>query len=137
MGDVTLVDAMFQDGYKCGITDKLMGALTDELAGERGITREEQDQFALESQQKARAAKEEGFFAKVIVPVEVPQRRRPPAIFQEDEHPRPDATLESLAKLRPAFNRDGTITAGTSSGITDGACCVVVTSRQKAEELDL
>lgn len=137
MGDVTLVDAMFQDGYTCGITESLMGTLTDEVARELEITREDQDKFALESQQKARAAKESGFFEKVIVPVEIPQRRAAPLIFQEDEHPRADTTLESLSRLRPAFNREGTITAGTSSGITDGACCVVVASRQRAKELDL
>ena len=137
MGDVTLVDAMFQDGYQCGITDKLIGELMDDVATERGITRKEQDQFAVESQQKARAAKERGFFAKVIVPLEVPQRRPPPLMFQDDEHPRSDTTLESLSRLRPAFDRDGTITAGTSSGITDGACGLVVASRKKADELGL
>ena len=137
MGDTTLVDAMYQDGYRCGITGALMGELMDAMAEEQGITREEQDRFALGSQRKARAAKDSGFFAKVIVPVDVPQRRGPPLVFQEDEHPRPDTTPETLSRLRPVFNPEGTITAGTSSGITDGACCVVVASKQRAEELDL
>jgi len=137
MGDVTLVDAQFRDGYHCGIEHKHMGLLTDVYAEELGITREEQDQFGFESQQKAAKAKESGFFAKTIVPVEVPQRRGPPTIVQEDETPRPDTTLEVLAKLPPAFRPEGTITAGNAPPIPDGASAMVVASREKADELGL
>ena len=137
LGDVTLVDAMYADGYRCGIEHKQMGELTDDLAKEYEITREEQEQFALESQQKYKAAKERGFYPKSIVPLEIPQRRGPALVFDEDECPRPDTTPEALARLRPAFSADGTITAGTSPPIPDGACCVVVMSREKADELNL
>lgn len=137
MGDVTLVDALYKDGYHCGIEHQHMGALTDDLARELGITREEQDRFALESQQKAAKAKESGFFAKTIIPIEVPQAKGAPIVFQEDEAPRPDTTLEVLAKLRLAFRPDGTITAGNAPPITDGASAVVVASRDKASELGL
>lgn len=137
MGDVTLVDGQLKDGYHCGIEHQHMGALIDDLARELGITREEQDRFAVDSQQKATKAKESGFFAKTIVPVEVPQRKGAPIVFQEDEAPRPDTTLEILAKLRPAFRPDGTITAGNAPPIPDGASAVVVTSREKSDELGL
>lgn len=137
MGDVTLVDAQYKDGYHCGIEHVHMGLLTDVLAEELGITREEQDRFALESQQKAAKAKESGFFAKTIVPVEIPQRKGPPIVFQEDEAPRPDTTPEGLAKLRPAFRPEGTITAGNAPPIPDGASAVVVASREKSNELGL
>ncbi len=137
MGDVTLVDGQFKDGYHCGIEHVHMGLLTDVLAEELGITREEQDQFAFEGQQKAAKAKKSGFFAKTIIPIEVPQAKGAPIVFQEDEAPRPDTTLEVLAKLRLAFRPDGTITAGNSPPITDGASAVVVTSRDKAGELGL
>ncbi|HUV55742.1 MAG TPA: acetyl-CoA C-acetyltransferase [Dehalococcoidales bacterium] len=138
MGDVTLVDGLLHDGYHCGIEHEHMGLLTDRYAEELGITREEQDQFSLESQQKVAKANESGFFAKTIVPVEVPQRKgRPPITIQEDETPRPDSTLEGLAKLPPAFRSNGTITAGNAPPIPDGASAVVVTSREKADELGI
>lgn len=137
MGDLVLDDAMLKDGYRCGIEKELMGKLTESLAQKYGISRAEQDQFALESQQKVDAAKKSGFYAKVIVPVEIKQKKGPPILFQEDEHPRPNTTLESLAKLPPVYMEDGTITAGTSSGITDGACAMVVMSKDKANELKL
>jgi len=137
MGDVTLVDGQFKDGYHCGIEHVHMGLLTDILAEELGITREEQDQFALESQQKAAKAKESGFFAKTIVPVEIKQPRGEPIICKEDETPRSDTTLEGLARLRPAFRDNGTITAGNAPPIPDGAAAMVVMSREKADELGL
>jgi acetyl-CoA C-acetyltransferase len=137
MGDVTLVDAQYKDGYHCGIEHVHMGLLTDVLAEELGITREEQDRFALESQQKAAKAKESGFFAKTIVPVEMPQSKGPPIVFQEDEAPRPDTTLEGLAKLRPAFRPEGTITAGNAPPIPDGASAIILASREKSNELGL
>ncbi len=137
MGDVTLVDAMYKDGYHCGVEHVHMGLLTDLLAEELGITREEQDQFALESQQKAAKAKESGFFTKTIVPIEVSQRKGAPIVFQEDEALRPDTTLEKLSKLRTAFRPDGTITAGNAPPITDGASAIILASREKATELGL
>ena len=137
MGDVTLVDGQLHDGYHCGIEHEHMGLLTDRYAEELGITREEQDQFALESEQKVAKARENGFFAKTIVPVEVPQRRGPPIIMQQDETPHPDTTLEALAKLPPAFHPDGTITAGNAPPIPDGASAIIMTSPEKADELGL
>ncbi len=137
LGDVTLVDGQFRDGYHCGIEHEHMGLLTDRYAEELGITREEQDQFALESEQKVAKAKESGFFAKAIVPVEVPQRKGPPITIQEDETPHPDTTLEGLAKLPPAFRPTGTITAGNAPPIPDGASAVVVASREKVDELGI
>jgi len=137
MGDVTLVDGQYKDGYHCGIEHVHMGLLTDVLAEELGITREEQDQFAYESQQKVAKAKESGFFAKTIVPVEVKQPRGEPIICKEDETPRSDTTMEKLARLRPAFRSEGTITAGNAPPIPDGAAAMVVMSREKADELGL
>ncbi len=136
MGNAVLEDAMFKDGYLCGIEGQLMGAMADGLAEEYGISRLEQEQFAIESQQKAAAAIKAGFYARVIVPIEVKQKAGA-FLFQEDEHPRSDITLEDLAKLKPAFNKDGTITAGTSSGITDGACALIVMSKERADNLKL
>jgi len=136
MGNTVLEDAMFKDGYLCGIEGQLMGALTDGLAEKYGISRLEQEQFAVESQQKTAAAMKAGFYAKVIVPVEVKQKAGI-FLFQEDEHPRSETTLEGLAKLSPAFNKDGTVTAGTSSGITDGACALIVMSKERADKLKL
>ena len=136
MGNTVLEDAMFKDGYLCGIEGQLMGALTDGLAEKYGISRLEQEQFTVESQQKTAAAMKAGFYAKVIVPVEVKQKAGI-FLFQEDEHPRSETTLEGLAKLSPAFNKDGTVTAGTSSGITDGACALIVMSKERADKLKL
>jgi len=101
------------------------------------ITRQEQDQFALESQRRAAAAMTEGRFADEIVPVPVPQKKGDPVLVSKDEHPRPDTTLEALAKLRPAFRKDGTVTAGNSSGINDGAAALLLMSDRKAKELGL
>ena len=136
MGNAVLEDAMFKDGYLCGIEGQLMGAMTDGLAEKYGISRLEQEQFAIESQQKTAAAIKAGFYTKVVVPVEVKQKAGT-FLFQEDEHPRPDTTLEGLAKLGPAFNKNGTVTAGTSSGITDGACALIVMSKERADKLKL
>ena len=137
MGNVQLDDAMIKDGYRCGIEGKLMGLLTEELAKKYSISREEQEQFALESQQKTAGAIEKGFFSQVIVPVEVPQRKGPSILFERDECPRPNVTLDKLAKLSPAFAKDGTITPGTSSGIADAACALIVMAKEKADELGI
>ena len=111
---------------------------TAEVVAERyGITREEQDAFAAESQRRAASAVSEGAFGTEIVPVEVPQRKGDPVVVSQDEHPRPDVTPEGLARLRPAFRAGGTVTAGSSSGINDGAAAILVASREAARELAL
>jgi len=114
-----------------------MGETAEVVAEEFGVTREEQDAFALESQRRAGVAIAEGRFRDEIVPVEIPQRRGPPLVIETDEHPRPDTTKEALAKLRPVFKREGTVTAGNSSGINDGAAALLVMEEQRALELGL
>jgi acetyl-CoA C-acetyltransferase len=136
-GDVVLRDHMALDGLTDAYDNVSMGESTDRHSRRYGITREEQDAFGAASHRKAATAQKNGVFAEEIVPVEVPQRRGDPIVISEDEGIRPDTTPETLAKLRPAFGADGTITAGTSSPISDGAAAVVVMSRSKAEELGL
>jgi acetyl-CoA C-acetyltransferase len=136
-GDVTLLDHMAFDGLTDAYDDVSMGESTDRHNATLGITREEQDAFGAASHQKAAAAQKNGAFAEEIVPVEVPQRRGDAVLISEDEGVRPDTTPEVLAKLRPAFGAGGTITAGTSSPISDGAAAVVVMSRARAESLGL
>ncbi|HEX6338747.1 MAG TPA: acetyl-CoA C-acetyltransferase [Jiangellaceae bacterium] len=133
-GDVTMLDHMAYDGLYDIFTDQAMGALTDST----GVpTRQEQDEFSARSHQRAAAAWKNGLFDDEVVPVEIPQKRGEPVLFSEDEGIRPDTTAEGLAKLRPSFSPDGTITAGSASQISDGACAVVVMSKAKAEELGL
>ncbi|HEX6497707.1 MAG TPA: acetyl-CoA C-acetyltransferase [Micromonosporaceae bacterium] len=136
-GDVTLLDHMAFDGLTDAYDNISMGESTDRYSAKLGISREEQDAFGAASHQRAAAAQKNGVFAEEIVPVEIPQRKGDPLVVSEDEGIRPDTTPETLAKLRPAFGKDGTITAGTSSPISDGACAVVVMSKAKAEELGL
>jgi acetyl-CoA C-acetyltransferase len=136
-GDATLVDSMAYDGLWDSFTNAAMGALTDKQNARLGITREQQDEFAARSHQRAAAAQKEGRFAAEIVTVEVPQRRGDPLVVDRDEGVRPETTPQSLAKLPPAFAADGTVTAGSASQISDGACAVVVTSKAKADELGL
>jgi acetyl-CoA C-acetyltransferase len=136
MGDWTLVDSMIKDGLEDVFNAYHMGCTAENIAEKYGITRQEQDQFALASQQKAKAAIAAGRFKDEIVPIEIPQRKGPPLVFQQDEHPR-DTSLESLAKLRPAFNPQGSVTAGNASGINDGAAAVIMTTARKAKELNL
>jgi len=114
-----------------------LGETAEVVAEECGVTRAEQDAFALESQRRAAAAIEAGRFDDEIVPVEVPQRKGPPLRVDRDEHPRPEVTAEALAALRPVFRKDGTVTAGSASGINDGAAALLVTSRAAAAELGL
>jgi 3-oxoadipyl-CoA thiolase len=114
-----------------------MGETAENVAKRYGISREEQDAYALLSQQRAAAAIEAGVFADEIVPVEVQKRRGEPLLVEQDEHPRADTTMEKLAKLRPAFREQGTVTAGNSSGLSDGAAAVLVMSREKAEAIGL
>jgi acetyl-CoA C-acetyltransferase len=136
-GDTTLVDAMAYDGLWDAFTDVPMGLLTENHNGTLGINREEQDAFAAQSHQRAATAAKNGVFAEEIVPVEIAQRRGDPIVVTDDEGIRGDTTAESLAKLRPAFSKDGTITAGTASQISDGGCAVVVMSKDRARALGL
>lgn len=139
-GDVTMRDHMAHDGLWDVFTDQAMGGLTEGINASEGahsFTREQQDAFAVRSHQRAAAARESGIFDDEIVPVPVPQRRGDPVSFSADEGIRADTSVESLAKLRPAFDPSGTITAGSASPISDGACAVVVMSQAKADELGL
>ena len=136
-GDVALKDHMAFDGLTDVFDQISMGESTDRVGQRLGIGRAEQDEFAARSHQRAAAAQKNGHFAEEIVPIEIPQRKGDPIVVAEDEGIRPDATAESLGKLRPAFLSDGTITAGSSSPISDGAAAVVVMSKAKAEELGL
>ncbi|MFC8047292.1 acetyl-CoA C-acetyltransferase [Nocardia sp. NPDC057353] len=139
-GDVTLRDHMAYDGLYDIFTDQAMGALTEQRnAGDSPdfVSREEQDAFAAASHQRAAAAWKNGLFDDEVVPVSVPQRKGDPLVIGEDEGIRADTTAESLAKLRPAFSKTGTITAGSASQISDGAAAVVVMSKAKAEALGL
>jgi acetyl-CoA C-acetyltransferase len=134
-GAVQMLDAMAYDGLTDAFDRVAMGESTERHNQGLGISREEQDDFAARSHQRAAEAQKNGLFDTEIVPVPVPQRKGDPIEFREDEGIRADTTVESLARLRPAFAKDGTITAGSSSQISDGACAVVVMSRAKAEEL--
>jgi acetyl-CoA C-acetyltransferase len=136
-GDTTLVDSMAHDGLSDTFDQIAMGALTERANEKYGLTREEQDEFAAASHQRAAAAAKNGLFDDEITPVSIPQRKGDPIEFRDDEGIRADTTAESLSKLRPAFAKDGTITAGTASQISDGACAVVVMSAEKAAELGL
>jgi acetyl-CoA C-acetyltransferase len=135
LGDQAVVDAMYQDGFQCPLAEKVMGETAETLAERYRIPREEQDAFALRSQQRAAQAWEEGRFRAEVVPVKVPARGGEVEVGR-DEHPRPDTTPASLAKLPAVFKDDGgTVTAGNSSGITDGAAAMVVLGADRAKEL--
>jgi acetyl-CoA C-acetyltransferase len=136
-GDTTLVDSMAYDALFCAFDQQVMGLATDTYNERYGLTREDQDAFAARSHQRAAAAAKDGLFDAEIAPVQVPQRKGDPIVVTADEGIRGDTTTESLARLRPAFRADGTITAGSASQISDGAAAVVVMSRAKAEELGL
>ena len=137
LGDGKLVDGMIYDGLWCAFENQHMGNSAEWIAREYNLTREELDEYAYNSQMKAITAIDEGCFKDEIVPVEVPQRRGAPILFDTDEVPRRDTSLEKLARLRPAFQPDGIVTAGNSPGITDGAAATVVMAREKAEELGI
>ncbi len=136
MGDQKVVDSMIHDGLWCAFNDYHMGITAENLCETHGLKREELDEFAAWSQEKAANAIESGRFKEEIVPVEISQRKGDPIVFDTDEHPK-KSTAEKLAKLRSAFKKDGMVTAGNASGINDGAAAVIVMSRQKAEELGL
>ena len=134
-GDAKLLDATAHDALFCAFDQVAMGESTEKYNAKLGISREDQDEFSARSHDRAAAAMKEGRFAAEIVPVEIPQRKGEPLIVDEDEGVRPGTTAETLAKLRPAFAADGTITAGSASQISDGGCALVIMSRAKAEEL--
>ncbi len=136
MNDGTLVDSMIRDGLWDAFNNCHMGITAENICTESHLTREELDAFALESQQRAVHAIETGVFRDEIVPVEIPGRKGV-TVFDQDQQPRADTTAEGLAKLRPAFKKDGMVTAGNSSGLNDGGAAVVVMSRRKADELGL
>lgn len=137
-GDVTLQDSMAFDGLYDVLTTQAMGSLTESRNADAGnFTREEQDAFAARSHQQAARAWKDGLFDDEVIAVSIPQRKGDPIEFKEDEGVRADTTTESLSKLRPAFAKDGTITAGSASQISDGACAVVVMKKSKAQELGL
>jgi acetyl-CoA C-acetyltransferase len=134
-GNDTLVDSAYHDGLYCSIEDQVMGLAAEFIADKYEITREEMDQFSLESHQKALAAIDAGKFKAEIVPVQVPAGKGKFTVVDTDEGPRRDTSLEILAKLKPAFKSDGRVTAGNAPGLNDGAAAVVVMSREKAEQL--
>lgn len=137
MGNGTLVDTMINDALTDAFSQVHMGITAENIAQQWGISREEQDAFAASSQQKAEAAIKAGKFQEEIVGVEIPQKKGDPVVFCQDEYPRFGATAEGLGKLRPAFKKDGTVTAGNASGINDGAAALVIMSAEKAQQLGL
>ena len=136
LGNQELVDGMYRDGFSCPMAKMLMGETAEILAGQYKISREEQDQFALVSQQRAAAAQSTGRFDAEIAPVTI-EGKKGTTVFSRDEHLFPDATLEKLAKLAPVFSKTGTISAGNSSGITDAAAAVVLASEKFVQQNDL
>lgn len=137
MGNWTMIDTMITDGLWDAFNDYHMGITAENVAQKYNISREEQDEFAAASQQKAVAAREAGYFDGEIVPVSIAQRKGDPVIVNKDEGPRDGVTGEGLGKLRPAFEKDGTVTAGNASSLNDGAAAVMVCSAEKAKELGL
>jgi len=136
-GDMKIKDSMILDGLWCVFGDQHMGMTGEVIAEKFGATRQEQDEYALSSHRKAIHAIEKGYFKDEIVPVEIPQRKGEPLLFAVDEGPREDTALEKLAKLRPAFKKDGTVTAGNASSLNDGAAAVVVASEDAVKEKKL
>lgn len=137
MGDWKLQDSMIVDGLWDAFNDYHMGVTAENVAKEYGISREEQDEFAAATQQKCEAARKAGKFVDEIIPVEIPQRKGDPIVVDQDEFPRDGVTAEGLSKMRPAFDREGTVTAANASGLNDGAAAVIVMSESKAKELGL
>ncbi len=137
MGHGEIEDGMIKDGLWCAVEDVHMGITAENLAEQYNISRREQDEYAAESQRRAQEAIAQKRFAEEIVPVEIPQRKGDPVIFDTDEFPRAGVTVESLSKLRPAFKKDGTVTAGNASGINDGAAALVLMTEDKARELGI
>ncbi|MEO8215972.1 MAG: thiolase family protein [Acidobacteriota bacterium] len=136
MGDDEVIDGMYRDGFMCPLADELMGSTAETLADRYEISREEQDQFAVESQKRAEQAQNEGRFADEIVPVSVPSRKGV-IVVDRDEHPRAGATVEGLARLKPVFRENGTVHAGNASGVTDGASAMLVAGAEAIERFGL
>ena len=137
MGDAKLVDTMIVDGLWDVYNQYHMGVTAENVAAKYGVTRADQDAFALASQQKTEAAQKTGKFKDEILPLEIAQRKGAPLVFDMDEYPKHGSTLEALAGLRPAFDKNGTVTAGNASGLNDGAAAVIMMSAKKAQELGL
>ncbi len=137
MGNATMVDYMVNDGLWDVFNNYHMGITAENIAERWGLSREEQDELAVVSQNRAEAAQVEGRFKDEIVPVVIPQRRGDDLVVDQDEHIRKGATIEAMAKLRPAFKKDGSVTAGNASGINDGAAMLIIMSKDKADELGL
>lgn len=137
MGNGEMVDTMIKDGLTDAFNDYHMGITAENIAERWNISREEQDEFALNSQLKAEKAQKEDKFKDEIIPVSIPQRKGDPIVVDTDEYPKHGMTIEKIAKLRPAFKKDGTVTAANASGINDGAAFVIVMSKEKADELGL
>ncbi|QDQ28036.1 acetyl-CoA C-acetyltransferase [Chitinimonas arctica] len=137
MGNATLVDSMVYDGLTDVYNQYHMGVTAENIAAKYGISRQEQDELAVASQNKAEAAQKAGRFADEIVPVMIPQRKGDPVAFDSDEYIKPGANIEALQKLRPAFNKEGSVTAGNASGLNDGAAALLLMSAAKAAELGL
>ncbi|QCK28032.1 acetyl-CoA C-acetyltransferase [Streptococcus pyogenes] len=138
MGDSKVVDTMLKDGLSDAFAGYHMGITAENIVQQYGLTREEQDAFAADSQRKAQLAIEKGLFKEEIAPVTIPQRKGEPLLVDQDEYPKFGTTVDKLAKLRPAFIKDeGTVTAGNASGINDGAAAILLMSKEKAEELGL
>jgi acetyl-CoA C-acetyltransferase len=135
LGNARLLDGMYRDGFVCPLADMVMGETAEVLAGEYEISRDEQDCWALMSQQRVEQANEQGIFAQEIIPVTAVDDRGRDVVVDADEHPRSGVTMEALAKLPPVFKSDGGVTAGNASGITDGAAAVILTSEEKAKAL--
>ncbi|HET7719009.1 MAG TPA: acetyl-CoA C-acyltransferase, partial [Acidimicrobiales bacterium] len=136
-GDTTLVDSMSYDGLFCAFDKLAMGGATEKYAAAEGMERQPQDELAAASHERAARAIKDGLFAEEIVPVSIPQRKGDPVVVDTDEGVRPGTTVESLAGLRPAFVKDGTITAGNASQISDGGAALIVASRARAEALGI
>ncbi|MFC0676222.1 thiolase family protein, partial [Brachybacterium hainanense] len=137
MGNWTMIDTMVNDGLWDAFKDYHMGITAENIVDKYGISREEQDEFAAASQQKAVAAQQAGHFDSQIVPLSIPQRKGEPLTVDRDEGPKQGVTGESLGKLRPAFKKDGTVTPGNASSLNDGAAAVMVCSAEKARALGL
>ena len=137
MNDNKIIDMMTNDGLTCAFNNYHMGITAENVAEQWGLTREELDEFAANSQQKAVAAVKAGRFKDEIVPGEIPQRKGDPVVFDTDEYPKDGVTPESISKLRPAFKKDGIVTAANASGINDAAAALVIMSKEKADELGI
>jgi acetyl-CoA C-acetyltransferase len=137
LGNGILVDAMYKDGLFCPLAEMIMGETAERLAEKYNLSRREQDEYALSSQMKAKKAIEEGKFKDESIPVEIRDEKGREAVVTTDEHPRPDTTLEKLARLSPVFKENGTVTAGNSSGLTDGAAALVLTTGSNAKDLGI